>query len=82
MSANDLGDMGFEQPNLVGGLFKTLPRFGFRHTDERVKTVAKRKHARRVDCWVLEDRAKAKRLVQPIRRFLTGKTDDPQLKLW
>lgn len=54
-SALDVREREYEQPNVIGGVFKMLPKFGFIHTDERVKSTAKRKHARRVDVWKLPD---------------------------
>jgi len=62
-SANDIRDRDLAQPNVIGCTMKLLTGFGFKHTDRRVKTTAKKKHARRVDVWTLEHRWKAERAI-------------------
>ena len=59
VSANDIADRNYVQPNVIGCTMKIIAKFGFNHTDRRIKTTAKKKHARRVDVWVLEHRWKA-----------------------
>lgn len=54
-SANDIQIRNLQEPNVIGGTFKVLHKFGFVHTDERIKTTAIQKHGRRVDVWVLSD---------------------------
>jgi len=54
VSANDVREREYDEPNIIGGVFKCLHKFGFTHTDQRVKTTKKRKHARRVDVWKLD----------------------------
>jgi hypothetical protein len=54
-SANDIRDVSFDQPNIIGGVFKILGKFGFEHTDRRIKTIALKKHGRRVDVWKVND---------------------------
>lgn len=63
-SANDIQPRALAEPNVIGGVFKILPRFGFTHTDRRVKTTERRKHARRVDVWELSDRWRAEAFVR------------------
>ena len=83
VSANDIRQQDISEPNVIGGVFKTLPRFGFVHTDERVTTTAKRKHARRVDVWELRDRGKAESYVNALRVHLTSiNPERKQLTLW
>ncbi len=71
-SANDVRDTHFEQPNVIGSVFKIIRKFGFIHTERRIKTVIKRKHSRRVDVWELADRSKAENAVTKLRSILLG----------
>ena len=69
-SANDVRDVRFDEPNVIGGCFKLLPKFGFVHTDRRVKTEAAKKHYRRVDVWELSSRGKAEAVIAQLRGTL------------
>lgn len=69
-SANDVRDVSFEQPNIIGSVFRILPKFGFTHTDRREVTQRARKHKRRVDVWALDDTLKARQLVVHLKGFL------------
>ena len=80
-SANDIRDIKLDQPNIVGGVFRILPKFGFRHTDKRVKTTTERKHARRVDVWELIDRARAEFVIAKMHSMLCDEHEERQMKL-
>ena len=69
-SALDVRDVKFEQPNIIGGVFKLLKKFGFTHTDRRIKSEVKRKHSRRVDVYELTERSKAEQALQNMRSWL------------
>jgi hypothetical protein len=75
-SANDIRDITFNQPNIIGGIFKILPKFGFLHTDRRVKTIARKKHARRVDVWEVKDMAQARDTLDKIQSIILGKAKE------
>ena len=70
-SALDVRDVRFAQPNVIGAVFKILPKVGFSHTDRRIKSTVYRKHGRRVDVWELTDRQKAERLLAIQRSLIT-----------
>ena len=70
VSANDVRDVHFDNPKIIGGVFKLLRKFGFTHTDRRVKVIAKRKHGRLVDVWELTERSKAEQALQSMRSWL------------
>ena len=70
VSANDIKDVHFDQPNVIGCTMRLLPKFGFEHTDERVKMTAKRKHKRRADVWILANRLRAEQFIAHQRRLL------------
>lgn len=70
VSANDIRDIPLEEPNVIGGIFKILPKFGFRHTDKRVKTINAKKHSRRVDVWALETPTLAQKAISHIKTIL------------
>ena len=77
-SANDIRDVRFDEPNIIGGVFRILPRFGFQQTDRRVKPLVARKNGRKVYVWELVDHEKAR----TVQRILTGilvSHEDPQL---
>lgn len=80
-SANDIQPRALAQPNVIGGVFKVLPHFGFSHTEKRVKTTATKKHARRVDVWALTDRAKAEAFIAYQQRLLIGATKPQTMSL-
>jgi len=80
-SANDIQEMELSQPNIIGACFKVLPAVGFRHTDRRVKTTARRKHARRVDVWELADRGRANQFLTHVRAQLWNQPE-PQMSLF
>lgn len=70
-SALDVRDRQFKQPNIVGATMRgTLRQSGFRHTDRRVKSKVKRKHARKVDVWVLIDPSKARAIESAAAKIL------------
>jgi len=75
-SANDVRDVHFEQVNIIGGVCKVIKKFGFTHTDRREKTIAKRKHSRRVDIYELTDRSKAESALAPMRVVLMNATKE------
>ena len=81
-SANDIRDIKFDQPNIIGGVFKILPKFGFTHTDKRIKTTAKRKHSRRVDVYVLGDWQLAFEAKEAMRNIIIGKAETVQKELF
>jgi len=78
-SANDIRDIQLDQPNVIGGVFKILPKFGFIHTDKRVKTLSKKKHARRVDVWEMAEPSKAQMVISHLRNILTSNKTNAQL---
>lgn len=80
-SANDIQPRALAEPNIIGGVFKILPRFGFTHTDKRVKTTATRKHARRVDVWALSERWRAEAFVRSQQRLLCDNATQIQKEL-
>lgn len=84
VSAADLPDYRLDQPNITGGCFKILKRFGFTHTDRRAKTTQPRKHQRRVDVYELTDRSKAEAFISYQQQILVPKqqADDPQGRLF
>ena len=84
VSANDVTvETTKDNCNVVGATFKVLHRFGFVHTDRRVKTTAKKKHKRRVDVWELRDPSVAQMYVKHLSREVTESIEfDEQLKLW
>jgi len=79
-SANDIQPRALAQPNVVGGVFKVLPKFGFIHTDMRVKTIVPKKHARRVDVWALSNRSKAEAFIRYQQRLFM-ESAKPQMEL-
>ena len=74
-SANDIRDVKFVQPNIIGCTVRLLPKFGFVHTDERTKTTAARKHKRRVDIYKLSERWKAEAYVRHLQSSLINKKE-------
>ena len=76
VSANDVTvDVEKSEANVIGAVFKILPRFGFVHTDLRVKTTDPRKHGRRVDVWDLQRPSLASQLMAPVKRVVTDRVN-------
>jgi len=71
-SANDIRDIQLEQPNIIGGVFKIIKKFGFIHTERREVMKRKKRHGGRVDVWELADRSKAENAVTKLRSILLG----------
>jgi hypothetical protein len=69
VSANCIRDRHFAEVNIIGATMRTLKKFGFTHTDERVRTAAAKKHGRRVDVWRLDDPAKARAGLDAMRKI-------------
>jgi hypothetical protein len=86
-SANDVRDVAFAQPNIIGGVFATIRRFGFvpDYCGRRVSTHTKRKHRRRVGVWVLSNHSlalEAKRQMEAILlKNVPPPTESPMLPL-
>ena len=81
-SAADLRDVRYAEPNIIGATFRLLPRFGFRHTDRRVKMTAARKHGRRVDVWELIEPGRARRGLDRLRSVLCPLKESAQMELF
>jgi len=74
VSANDVTvEVSKEQANVIGAVFKILHRFGFVHTDRRVKVTARKKHGRRVDVWEMRTPQLAKSMMNHVKSILTVK---------
>jgi len=79
VSANDVKHRELAEPNIIGGVFKVLHKFGFRHTDRRVKSTGKQKHARRVDVWEVESYSKLNAAKKEITNVLANIEPQPEL---
>lgn len=82
-TANDVRDIQFDEPNVIGSTFRLLPRMGFVKTERRVKMTQKRKHARDVAVWELTDggRYKAEKALRDFRCHLLNLPEVGQLDL-
>ena len=80
-SPNDMRDICFDEPNVIGSVFKILPRFGFVQSDRRVATQLVRKHKRKVFIWELRDPQRAQVALAVFRGFLVSKESSGQLVL-
>lgn len=77
VSANDITVVYTkDEANTVGACFKILPRFGFVHTDKRVRTETRKKHGRRVDVWELREGWKAQDYVNDIKMVILDRQDE------
>jgi len=79
VSANDVKHRDLAEPNIIGGVFKVLHKFGFKHTDRRVKSTGKQKHARRVDVWEVESYSKLNAAKKEITNVLANAEPQPEL---
>lgn len=80
-SANDIRDIVLEEPNIIGGVFKILPKFGFTHTDRREVMKRKKRHGGRVDVWELTDTYSAQQLLVQLKGHLLGTVPQQQTLL-
>jgi hypothetical protein len=55
-SANDIGDYEFTQPNVIGAVFKLLPKLGFAKTDRIARSDGEKRHSGLILVWKLTDR--------------------------
>jgi len=70
-SAKDVRDRSFSQPNVIGGVFRLLPRMGFIcNYARREKMTDKKKHSRSVPVWELKEAWRAQTALQKIQRNL------------
>jgi len=81
-SANDIRDRTFDEPNIIGGVFRILPKFGVTSCGERLKTTAKRKHARRVDKYLVTDHARFRASLSAVRGLLLEAAGEKQGELF
>jgi hypothetical protein len=71
-SPNDVRERDLEQSNVIGGIFKGLPKFGFKQSDRRIRGKYKSQHGRKVFIWVLEDPTLARHLMNHMRVAVLG----------
>ncbi len=65
--------LDFEEPNIIGSIFRVLPRCGFyKDRSQYVKMKDKKKHGRDVPVWVLDERWKAEFVLERIKKAILG----------
>ena len=71
VTANDIRDKGFSEPNVIGATFRLLPGCGF-YCDHahQVKAIGKKKHGRLIPTWVLKEHWKARYVLKELRNVL------------
>lgn len=85
-SANDVRDLKFDEPNVIGGWFRGCAvKSGFRKADPyrdrppyTVKSTKKTRHSGESAVWILEDSAKAHRILREFTAMMMPVTDDGQ----
>ncbi len=65
-SANDIVHRDLAQPNIIGGVFKTLKSLGFVQTDYREEARFKSQHGRKVFRWELVDSVRARAFLRMV----------------
>lgn len=76
-SANDVRDVEFDEPNIIGATFKLLPKLGFKVNRARqVQTQADKKHKRWVPVWELVDRRTAWDSLDQFKAHILGLRPD------
>ena len=72
----------FDEPRIIGAVFKILPRCGyFKDRSRYLKLEKKRAHGREVPIWVLKDRWKAEYVLNKIKSSLINVEASGQYKL-
>lgn len=69
-SANDVRDVDFSEPNIIGSSFKCLRALGFVSTNEVLKSTKPHRHAGMILKWRLEDRRKAEQFLEAQQRII------------
>ncbi len=80
VTANDVRDVTFDQPNIIGGIFKgCMLKCGFRKLDPHrdpepwsEKAVASKKNGRELQIWILADHHKALKAMRQFKKDLLG----------
>lgn len=72
-SANDVRDVEFDEPNIIGGAFKCLRAIGFVSTNEAIKSTKPHRHAGMILKWKLVDRSKAEQFLESQRHLIAAK---------
>ena len=84
-SAQDIPEeLEFDEPNVIGAIFKLLPRCGFiKDRTQYVKLTVGKKHGREVPLWRLAEHWKADFVLSKLRRALPMAEDiDKQMRLF
>ena len=77
VSANDVQDKGFAEPNIIGSTFRLLPKLGFVcDHGNRVKAKGRKKHGRWLPVWTLKERWKAEAFLRILRGSMLSVQDD------
>jgi len=71
-SPNDITDRYYPEPNVVGAVFKALPKFGFQQADRRINSVHASQHGRKVFVWECVDSMQAQRLLLDMKCAMLG----------
>ena len=80
-SANDVRDVEFSEPNIIGSAFKCLRALGFVSTGTVLKSTKPHRHAGMILKWRLEDRGRAEKFMEAQRHLLgITATDSRQMK--
>lgn len=69
-SANDIRDVDFAEPNIIGASMKGLRALGFVSTGKILKSTKPNRHAGMILKWRLEDRRKAEEFLEAQRRMI------------
>lgn len=70
VSANDLSDVHYSNPHVVGACFKLMKRIGFCKTDHIVASTRKKSHDSFVLVWTLIDHTKARAFLQECQKLI------------
>jgi len=77
ITANDVQDKVYSEPNIIGSTFRLLPRLGFRcDYTQMVKAQGRKKHGRNLPTWVLDERWKAETFLRVLRSNMLAVQDD------
>ena len=81
VTANDIRDVYFSEPNVIGGIFKSCMRgCGFTKTKETEKAQAKKKHGRDLPIWILINSNMARQALNKLAGHLIAVgNDQPEL---
>jgi len=81
VSANDISQVSYTDPHVIGATFKAMKRLGFAKSDRIIASTRPRSNSSFVLVWELAERWKAEAFLSECRKLLIGQERKEEQKL-